>query len=273
MPCLPEPSDVGAILGNLLTAQAAIAALTLAVTLFMMQGIAAKRDVDDRMYREYVRSSRMRDILWVSLLAVGVTGVLLISHGLISGDRGPTDVEPGLRNLVLAAAMAFLFNLVLAGVLFERAIFYSRPAHWIALRRDLNKTDVRQAIQAFLRRARRADDAREPDFSTLFPDQGEGSANEAVRALLDDARRAISERRQEELRRSLASIRELIKYAMCQGRSENVPVWCGRRKEKVLANCTTHRLPSSSIQLDGRCEGCTRWKCTCASAGHVWSRA
>ena len=85
MPCLPEPSDVGAILGNLLTAQAAIAALTLAVTLFMMQGIAAKRDVDDRMYREYVRSSRMRDILWVSLLAVGVTGVLLISHGLISG--------------------------------------------------------------------------------------------------------------------------------------------------------------------------------------------
>ena len=215
--CLPEPGDAGAILGTLLTAQAAIAALTLAVTLFMMQGIGAKRDVDDRMYREYVRRSRMRDILWMSLLAVGVTGVLLISDGFISGDRAPTDVEPELRNLVLAAALAFLLNLVLAGVLFERAISYSRPAQWMALRRDLNKTDVRQAIQAFLRRARRALGAREadePDFSALFPDQGEGSADEAVRALLDDARRAMSERRHEELMRSLASIRELIKYAM-----------------------------------------------------------
>ena len=217
MPCLPEPRDVGATLGTLMTAQAAIAALTLAVTLFMMQGIGAKRDVDDRMYREYVRRSRMRDILWGSLLAVGVTGILLISDGFISGDGAPTDVEPELRNLVLAAALAFLLNLVLAGVLFERAIFYSRPAQWMALRRDVNKADVRKAVQAFLRRARRALDAHEaeePDFSALFPDRGEGSADEAVRALLDDARRAMSERRHEEVRRSLDSVRELVKYAM-----------------------------------------------------------
>ena len=73
MPYLPEPVDAGAILGTLLTAQAAIAALTLAVTLFMMQGVRARSDVDDRMYREYVRRSRMRDILWGGLLAVGVT--------------------------------------------------------------------------------------------------------------------------------------------------------------------------------------------------------
>ena len=87
----------------------------------------------------------------------------------------------------------------------------------MALRRDVNKTDVREAIQAFLRRARRALDAREaddPDFTTLVPDQGEGSADEAVRALLDDARRAMSERRHEELSQSLDSIRELVKYAM-----------------------------------------------------------
>ena len=78
MPFLPEPGNAGAILGTLLTAQAAIAALTLAVTLFMMQGITARRDVDDRMYREYVRRSRVREILWGSLLAVGVTGVLFL---------------------------------------------------------------------------------------------------------------------------------------------------------------------------------------------------
>ncbi len=87
----------------------------------------------------------------------------------------------------------------------------------MALRRDVNKTDVREAIQAFLRRARRAHDASEAnelDSSVSFPDRGEGSANEAVRALLDDARRAMSERRHEELKRSLDSVRELVKYAM-----------------------------------------------------------
>ena len=72
----------------------------------------------------------------------------------------------------------------------------------MALRREVNKSDVREAVQAFLRRARRALDAREAgdlDFSILVPDQSEGSADEAARALLDDARRAISERRHEEL--------------------------------------------------------------------------
>ena len=83
------------------------------------------------------------------------------------------------------------------------------------------QTDVREAVQAYLRRARRALNAREADeldFAVLLPDRGEGSANEAVRALLDDARRAMSERRHEELRRSLDSVRELVKYAMGERR-------------------------------------------------------
>ena len=85
------------------------------------------------------------------------------------------------------------------------------------MRREIHKADVRQAIQVFFGHARRALYARdvgEPDFTTMFPDQGEGSADEAVRALLDDARRAMSERRNEEFRRSLDSLRELVKYAM-----------------------------------------------------------
>ena len=226
LPCLPEPGDARAVLGTLLTAQAAMAALTLAVTLFMMQGITARRDVDDRMYREYVRRSWVRNILWGSLLAVGVTGALLLSEGFISGDGATVDVVPELRNFVLAAGLTFLINLVLAGVLFERAILHSRPEQWMALRRDVNKTDVREAVQAYLRRARRALDAREADeldFTVLLPDRGEGSANEAVRALLDDARRAMSERRHEELRQSLDSVRELVKYAMDEIKTTAIP--------------------------------------------------
>ena len=226
IPWLAEPGDPGAILGTLLTAQAAIAALTLAVTLFMMQGVGARRDVDDRMYREYVRRSWVRNILWGSLLAVGVTGALLLSQEFISGNGVTADAKPELRNFVLAAGFAFLANLVLASGLFERAIRLSRPERWIALRRDVNKVDVREAIQTYLRRARRASDAHEadePDLSILFPDRAEGSANEAVRALLDDARRSMSERRHEELRRSLDSVRELVKYAMDEIKTTGIP--------------------------------------------------
>ena len=210
---LPEVGDAGTTLGTLLTAQAAIAALTLAVTLFMMQGLSGRRDVDDRMYREYVRRSRVRDILWGSLLAVAVTGVFL----LISTTGAADDVTPDLRNGFLIAGFAFFVNLLLAGTLFERAVHLSRPEQWQALRHDVNKRDVQKAVQAFVGRLQRSVAAREandPDVTILFPDSVEGSADEAIRALLDDARRAMSERRQQEFRRSLDSIGELVKYAM-----------------------------------------------------------
>ena len=217
IPCLPEPGDPRSILGTLLTAQSAIAALTLAVTLFMMQGMRVRQDIDDRMYREYVRRSWVRDILWVSLMAVGITGVLLLGERFISGNGATANVKPELTNLVLASGTAFVLNVVLAVVLFETALLHSRPEWWIVLRRDVTKTDVREAVGAFVRRARRASDAStadEPDFSVLFPDRDEGSADEAVRALLDDARRAMSERRHDELRRSLDAVLELVKYAI-----------------------------------------------------------
>ena len=225
MPDLPEPRDVGTILGTLLTAQGAIAALTLAVTLFMMQGIRGRSEVDDRVYREYVQRTWMQEIFGGGLLAVGVTAALLLREGFISGDGVPPDTRPDLRYFVLAAGLAFFLNLLLAGVLFWRAISYSRPAQWMALRRHVNEADVRAAVQAFLgreRRARKARKAAESDLSTLFPDQGEGSADEAIRALLDDARRAMSERRHAELTQSLDSVMELVKYAMGEIRAAGI---------------------------------------------------
>ena len=214
---LPKTGEAGAILGSLLAAQAAIAALTLAVTLFVMQGIRARDDVDERTHREYIRRSWVRKILWAGLLYVAVTGIILLSDQIVNRVDFIAVHAPGLRNLPLVAACGFLINLALAGLLFEKAILLSGPGHWMALRRDVIKIDVQNAIQAFLRRARRAHAAREanqPDFTTFTPDQGEGSAAEAVHALLDAARRAMAERRHQEFRRSLDSVKELVKYAM-----------------------------------------------------------
>ena len=129
---LPELDDAGGLLGNLLTAQAAIAALTLAVTLFVMQGVSARRDVDDRIYREYIFRSRVGPIFWNSIVAVGITAVILIEAESIGWAGKLASAKPGLCNLPLVAAFAFIANLGLAGVLFQQALRLARPAHWAA---------------------------------------------------------------------------------------------------------------------------------------------
>ena len=214
---LPKPGESGTFLGALLGAQAAIAALTLAVTLFVMQGVSARRDVDDRVYLEYIRRSWVRAIFWGSIGAVGITGSVLMTEKFISGTGELADTIDGLRNLALIAVLAFLTNLGLAGALFERAINLTRPEQWRNLRRHVNERDVREAVQVFLRRRQRAFaslEANEPDITSVSPDLREGSADEGVRSLLDDARRAMDERRQGEFEKSLDSIRGLITSAI-----------------------------------------------------------
>ena len=214
---LPKTSEADALLGAMLGAQAAIAALTLAVTLFVMQGVSTRRDVDDRIYGEYIRRSRIRLIFAMSIGAVFTTGIVLMAQKVV-GDAADLDqVAASVRNLTPFAAVSFVGNLAFAIMLFERTILLANPEHWRRLRMDVNERDVRQAVRAYIGRLQRTianQSADEPDWSIMFPDLGEGSANQAIRVLLDDARRAMAERRQQEFERSLNSIRELVTYAM-----------------------------------------------------------
>ena len=82
-PWLPGREETESLLGTLLTAQAAITALTLAVTLFVIQGASGKRNSDDRMYREYIRRSRARIIFRGSIVAVGITGAALLAESFL----------------------------------------------------------------------------------------------------------------------------------------------------------------------------------------------
>ena len=222
---LPEPKDSLLLLGSLLGAQAAVAALTLAVTVFVVQGVSNKDDADDRTYREYVRRSRAEWVLWSSLGAAAITAAVLVGHRLISGAPAMLDAAQGLPNLTLVAVAALFGNLVLPGILFRHAIRLARPDEWRALRLDVDKRDVRAAVQAFLGRSRRAAaalEANEPDLSTVFPDLGEDAGNEAIRAVLGDARRAMAERRHGDFTRALDSIKELVEHAMGELRREGI---------------------------------------------------
>ena len=210
---LPEAGMSETLLGNLLTAQAAIAALTLAVSLFVMQGTRTREEISDRLYREYLRRSWVTHIFWNSLLAVMVTGVILLAESIM----GESDPTTGLRNLTLIATLSFVSNLLLSGTLFAKAIHLSHPQQWRNLIQSLYKSDVATATQIFLARHERAANslaANEPDITATLPDPGEGSADEAIQGLLDAARRAMAERRRGALKESFDSIKELVAHAM-----------------------------------------------------------
>ena len=194
---LPETSDARPLILGFLAAQAAIAALTLAVALFVLQGVAARRDADDRFFQAYVRRSWVGWIFPLSLISVATTAAaLLLGEFGSAGLPLPGDVR-GLPNLTLVAAAAFANNLVLSGLLFERGVRLATPAEWQRLRRGVNERDVEFAVRAYVTRHERlrmiGGDDPEQAWPDWFPGPGEGSADEAVAALLDDGRRAMDE--------------------------------------------------------------------------------
>ena len=108
---VPDANDSPVLLGSLLGAQAAIAALTLAVTLFVMQGISNRHDADDRIYREYVKRSKVKGIFRNSLLSVATTGVILLIVKTLSGSGSNATALPALPNLAIVAVRRVLAEL------------------------------------------------------------------------------------------------------------------------------------------------------------------
>ena len=214
---VPQTSEARTLLATLLTAQAAIAALTLAVTQFVMQGVRARRDANDQMYNEYIRQSWVKPIFWGSIVAVAVSGLVFVVLEFARDIESTCIMVPGLENLILVSVIAFFASLIFPVLLFRKAISLLLPNRWSAIRRVVNERGVLQAVEAFLRRRGRATSslqATEPRASFTFPDPDEGLADEAIRGLLGDARRAMSEHGLREFTRSLGSIKDLISYAM-----------------------------------------------------------
>ena len=216
---LPDASDTRPLILGFLAAQAAIAALTLAVALFVLQGVATREDADDRFFQAYVHRSRVGWIFPLSLIAVATTAVaLLLGEFGSAGLPVPSDAR-NLPNLTLVATLAFAINLSLSGLLFHRGVRLATPAAWRRLRRDVNERDVESAVRAFVTRHERlrmidAGDDPEQAWPDLFPGPDEGSADEAVAALLDDSRRAMDARRTAGFGAAFDSLKEMLTHAM-----------------------------------------------------------
>ena len=120
-------NDSRPLLGYLLTAQAAIAALTLAVSIFVMQGARTQKDIDDRMYREYIRQSWVSQCFWIGLVAVAFTGAVPMVQSLVGIGNSAENTNHVLRILILLAPLAFVTNPASAGALFLRSIELSNP--------------------------------------------------------------------------------------------------------------------------------------------------
>lgn len=89
---LPPAGAAGNVLGNLLTAQAALVALMLAISLFLLQGI--KQDAGDRMYREYVRVLHARPVFRASLAMLALTGATVVAGGRLRTRRARACSAP-----------------------------------------------------------------------------------------------------------------------------------------------------------------------------------
>lgn len=214
---VPETTDARTLLSSLLTAQAAIAALTLAVTQFVIQGVSTRRDANDQMYHEYIRQSRVKPIFWGSILAVAIGGLVFVAQEFAREVENASDLVPGIENLILVSVISFAASLVFPILLFQKALFLLLPERWSTIRRTVNERGVLRAVKVFLNRRLRAVaslEAAQPDVSATFPDPDEGLADEAIRGLLGDARRAMSEHGLREFTRSLDSVKDLISYAM-----------------------------------------------------------
>ena len=214
---VPQTDEARILLATLLAAQAAIAALTLAVTQFVMQGVSARRDANEQMYNEYVRQSWVKPIFWGSIIAVAVAGLVFVALEFVREAENAAVVVPGFGNLILVSVISFAVSLAFPVLLFEKALFLLLPERWSTIRRTVNVRGVLRAVEVFLSRHRRAVaslEATGPDLSARFPEPDEGLADEAIRGLLGDARRAMAEHGLREFTRSLDSIKDLISYAM-----------------------------------------------------------
>ena len=217
---LPPAGEAGNVLGNLLTAQAALVALMLAISLFLLQGV--KQDAGDRMYREYVRVLHTRPVFRASLAMLALTGAAVVAEGAIAGsaDAGLFRAVPGLADPVRVAALSFAANIALGLILFEQAHRLADPVWRRGVEREKNERDIRNAVLAFLIRRERV--LADPDrdlaaaVAAWSPSPGEGQADDAVRALLGDARRAMDESRRDDFVRALHSIQHLVEYAMAE---------------------------------------------------------
>ena len=214
---VPEGGKAGVLLGSLLGAQAAIAAFTLAVTLFVMQGVSNRPDADDQTYREYIHRSWVSEVLRFSLMAVGITGAVLFVDTFAGSAAVKGSLPAGLSILVFVAIFAFVLNLLLAGILFGRSLHLLQPGLWTILRRDVSRTDTQRAIQAYVHRRRQdvaAIMADQPIVRSTLPTFEEGSGNRAILRLLDDARKSMREGSRGGFTQSVDSIRELLGYAL-----------------------------------------------------------
>ena len=206
---LPPAGESRGLFGPLLGAQAAFAALTLAVANFVMEGVRSRRGADSRTEREYFRRARAGLLFGCSVAMVGLTGAAMLAAEFGAAGMPFLETLPGLRNLLLAAAASFAASLALGWLLFRRAIRAAWPDQWRALRREVGERDVRAAMRAWASR-RQARPA--PELFVARPE--EALAGAAVRSLRGDARRAMDEHREDDFSWSLDSIAHLVECAM-----------------------------------------------------------
>jgi hypothetical protein len=209
LPTLPgagEESGNRDVLAALLGAQGGLAAIALAVTVFLTEAVHRREDVDDLVFRTFVGLAYLRFFFSVTIASLAATAVALL---LAQPSTAPS--LDGVRNLTFLAGAAFGVSLAAVTGAFLRMLDLIRPHQWTRLLATSTEREMETATGAFIARLQGVESTND-----------ETAAEEAVQRILGEAVRAVRAGRYIEFETIMGRIKILVSQSVRQIRGASI---------------------------------------------------
>ena len=202
-----DPGDISRVIGALLQAQAAMMAITLAVTAFVVGGIQRRRDADDPLYEWFLDKARVRPVFASTALSTLGTAA---AYFLV--ELGNSEPKP---NLLLFAGASFAMSILSTVGFALWALRTLQPSRYRNYKREVTIRQVRSASTGYAEEVIRSES---PDLWQLvwLPSEGR-AADRAVERIIDDAERTIRDGRFVDFRDSMDLLSDCADVAIEQG--------------------------------------------------------
>ena len=168
LPVAVQSREVPTVLGTLLAAQAAVAAIAIAVTVFVLQSqrgtarlrgaavgdtAAGTSDFATRHQERVLDAYELAAASARTIMAVFFVGATGLAYVIVQPGDGSLGLQPlGLQNLALAGLANLGIVLAETGLFYERARRMSRPVEWRRLVAEADRRLVADAAESYVRR-------------------------------------------------------------------------------------------------------------------------
>lgn len=219
---MPPSSEGRQAAGVLVTAQATVAALGVAVMVFVLQGLRSV-EIDSAIVREEYERRIGAAARLFSLLALAALSVVL--YLLMQPSIEPPSVRwtVNVGNFVVPVALNLAVTLIVTWRFFSEAQRLSRRSEIREVERAVVDRIVRDGVNGFVRRLKIAQESSLSSLSVLFgSDPAEGVVDEALQVHFDALRRAMTESRLTDYRNGFEGLRQYVESARDEFQREGI---------------------------------------------------